>query len=159
MHTTDQQILEYNGWTLECESPLEIRHAQTGSFASGLAATAVIAELRSQVPDHPADSQQISDLADLAALCDLTCVIAEAAEKSEQADPWKDAYSLVFSDELSGRIFAMQSELRVGFTFNDPDSSYRGDVMAFVAAVKELKQSIATRQIAVVFASHFGRKD
>lgn len=31
-------ILEDNGWTIECYSPFEIRHDETGSFASGLAA-------------------------------------------------------------------------------------------------------------------------
>jgi len=31
-------LLESDGWTVECESPLEIRHAETESFASGWAA-------------------------------------------------------------------------------------------------------------------------
>lgn len=34
------QILEENGWEVECESPLEIRHSD-GSFASGQAALIV----------------------------------------------------------------------------------------------------------------------
>lgn len=33
----NNQILEENGWDVECESPLEIRHSD-GSFASGQAA-------------------------------------------------------------------------------------------------------------------------
>ena len=35
-------LLTTNGWILECESPLEIRHAETGSFATGMAAQMVI---------------------------------------------------------------------------------------------------------------------
>ncbi len=37
----DERILEGSGWTLECESPLEIRH-DDGSFASGQAARIII---------------------------------------------------------------------------------------------------------------------
>lgn len=40
-----EQLLEKEGWTLECESPLEIRHA-TGEFVCGNAATLVIESLR-----------------------------------------------------------------------------------------------------------------
>lgn len=41
MTTELQQIVEANGWTVECESPLEIRH-EDGSFATGQAARIVI---------------------------------------------------------------------------------------------------------------------
>lgn len=40
-------LLAQNGWTVECEGPLEIRHIETGSFASGLAADAVVTSLQS----------------------------------------------------------------------------------------------------------------
>lgn len=39
-------LLTRNGWTLECESPLEIRHDESGSFATGFAANLVIDNLR-----------------------------------------------------------------------------------------------------------------
>lgn len=48
MITTSEQIdalLTANGWVLECESPLEIRHTETGSFATGIAAQTVIDSL------------------------------------------------------------------------------------------------------------------
>jgi len=38
------KILEENGWCLECESPLEIRH-EDGSFASGISANYIIRAL------------------------------------------------------------------------------------------------------------------
>ena len=41
-------LLTRNAWVLECESPLEISHAESGSFASGMAARLVIDALRSQ---------------------------------------------------------------------------------------------------------------
>lgn len=45
----DEKILEKNGWTLECESPFEIRH-EDGSFATGQAARLVMERLREQEP-------------------------------------------------------------------------------------------------------------
>jgi hypothetical protein len=41
MNTKAVAALEKAGWTLECETPLEIRH-EDGSFASGQAAQLVL---------------------------------------------------------------------------------------------------------------------
>ena len=38
---TTEELLEENGWSIECQSPFEIRHVD-GSFASGNAARRVI---------------------------------------------------------------------------------------------------------------------
>jgi len=43
----DKEMLEKMGWTVECESPFEIRH-EDGSFASGQAARLVTECLREQ---------------------------------------------------------------------------------------------------------------
>ncbi len=40
------ELLEKNGWTVECESPFEIRHKETNSFASGLGAESVLYGLK-----------------------------------------------------------------------------------------------------------------
>lgn len=37
-----EQLLAHHGWTLECESPLEIRHESSNSFASGYAAALIV---------------------------------------------------------------------------------------------------------------------
>jgi endonuclease III len=42
MKKVDIKILEANGWTVECESPLEIRHEESESFATGTAAYFVL---------------------------------------------------------------------------------------------------------------------
>lgn len=39
------KVLSYYGWERECESPFEIRHTETGSFASGEAADIVCKNL------------------------------------------------------------------------------------------------------------------
>ena len=43
----DFALLNEDGWEVECESPLEIRHAD-GSFASGYAANVVVSDLKSE---------------------------------------------------------------------------------------------------------------
>lgn len=47
---TRGDVLKANGWTLECESPLEIRH-HDGSFAAGQAARMVIDMLSGESVD------------------------------------------------------------------------------------------------------------
>jgi len=42
MEKTDKEILEANGWSIDCESPFEIRHEETNSFATGYAAQIVL---------------------------------------------------------------------------------------------------------------------
>ena len=41
MRTIEVEFLKKHGWTVECESPFEIRHTD-GSFATGQAAKAVL---------------------------------------------------------------------------------------------------------------------
>lgn len=48
MDSKDVEILSMNGWELECESPFEIRHRETGSFATGIAAEIVLSVLKEQ---------------------------------------------------------------------------------------------------------------
>ncbi len=48
MNETDIKLLEVNGWTVECESPFEIRHEETGSRATGCAAELVLDSLRDE---------------------------------------------------------------------------------------------------------------
>jgi hypothetical protein len=46
MYENDKLLLEKNGWIIECESPFEIRNEETGDFASGFAAKAVLDSLK-----------------------------------------------------------------------------------------------------------------
>lgn len=43
-----KELLQKNGWIMECETPLEISHVETESFASNVAAEMVIELLRSE---------------------------------------------------------------------------------------------------------------
>ena len=42
----DIELLEENGWVVECESPFEIRYEDGGAFATGLAAQIVLDDLK-----------------------------------------------------------------------------------------------------------------
>ena len=46
MNPEDVELLEKHGWEVECESPFEIRHTETGSFATLLAADLVLMALK-----------------------------------------------------------------------------------------------------------------
>lgn len=43
-----KSLLEYNGWVVECESPFEIRHEDSGSFATGRAADIIARQLEQE---------------------------------------------------------------------------------------------------------------
>lgn len=45
MTQEDKDILDDNDWTLECESPFEIRH-ESGAFATGIAAQFILDDLK-----------------------------------------------------------------------------------------------------------------
>lgn len=49
MKFSDEQLLEKNGWIVECESPFEIRHSETNSFATGIAAELILESLKPKV--------------------------------------------------------------------------------------------------------------
>jgi len=48
MSEIDIILLEDNGWVVECESPFEISHSETESFAKGYAAQLVLDSLKNE---------------------------------------------------------------------------------------------------------------
>jgi len=48
MNEEDIKILEDAGWIVECESPFEIRHEETESFATNEAAWIVLYSIKNQ---------------------------------------------------------------------------------------------------------------
>lgn len=47
-----EQILEQNGWIIECESPFEILHEETGSVATGIAADIILDYYKTEQEDN-----------------------------------------------------------------------------------------------------------
>lgn len=46
MTKRDFELLEQSGWVVECESPFEIRHVESGSQASDIAADMILGVLQ-----------------------------------------------------------------------------------------------------------------
>lgn len=58
--TADEYFfLEQNGWTIECESPLEIRSDDGESFARGQAAECIIESIMNQLDEVKEEEEEI----------------------------------------------------------------------------------------------------
>lgn len=140
MTQDDETLLEREGWVVECQSPFEIRHTESGSFATGLAAKLVLQAVR--------EEQELAPLLNMATATALVeqfdKTVAALAEVCEQAraqgteQAWKLAFGLVFSDHGSGRVRAVLGALNIDFDYYDPDTSYEEDVLAYVTALQSL---------------------
>lgn len=125
-------MLEANGWVVECESPLEIRHAESESFASGLAANMVVDALNEVQEDLSVLFARLASLnAELQGLV------------SRQWEDWSLPYNLVFSGNLSSRIFNTVTRMGLTLSWDDPDADYADDVCAYARAVDELCRQLA----------------
>lgn len=51
-------------------------------------------------------------------------------------DPWEATYEVVFSSEVSKRVYVALSDMGQRLDYYDPDSSYEDDVLAFASAVQ-----------------------
>ena len=80
MTDRDRALLEKAGWTVECISPFEIRHKETGSFATKNAADCVLLSLL--------DEEEGGEEQDYAALRELavkTAKVVYAISRSQTA--------------------------------------------------------------------------
>lgn len=50
---------------------------------------------------------------------------------------WEIKYDLIFSKNVSRRIFTLLSELNIRLDYYDPDTSYEEDALAFANALNE----------------------
>lgn len=154
MNVTSEQeaILEENGWTVTCHSPLEISHIE-GSRACGLAAAYALPEILKDIAeqDMPIDRVKLERpssadvLAELLSLIKRMRAIADVALNSpedQKHGAWKIAYGLVFSDAGSTRIRELRKLLDVDMDYDDPNSDYDDDVLAYVHALEGLSTSL-----------------
>lgn len=143
---TDEPFLESLGWTVECQSPLEIRHFE-GSFATGFAAKVLVDYLKSEAAAEAntlPDDLSAAPVTELRALFErVENLIKVAAGRPEtDYDRWKRCFELVFCDQCSTRIRALLNELNISFDWCDPDMSYDDDVQAYGSALMRLKDEI-----------------
>ncbi len=49
MNEKDEEILEAAGWIVECYSPLEIKHEDTKSIATGIAVNLILESIKDKI--------------------------------------------------------------------------------------------------------------
>jgi hypothetical protein len=152
-----QKYLENNEWTVECESPLEVRNSE-GSFATNYAAQVLLAELHTQYKEEnnivteSDENTQLKTFEKLEKLYNIMDGYVQAAWNIEHENPptefdedrlsssafsaWDNTFTLVFSKEISHKIRDCLDELNIRMDYYDPDTSYKEDVMAYYDAVK-----------------------
>ena len=145
---SDDALLESLGWTVECQSPFEIRHTD-GDFATGFAANVLVDYLKSEAAageggDTSTGFVSATPITELLALFDcVEKLIKIAAELPEtDYDRWKRCFEFVFSDQCSTRIRALLDQLNISFDWYDPDMGYDDDVQAYGNALKRLREEI-----------------
>lgn len=50
---------------------------------------------------------------------------------------WQVKYDLIFSKNISTKIFQLFKEVNISFDYYDPDTTYEEDIKAFSSAFKE----------------------
>lgn len=163
-----EQFIEDQGWTIVCESPLELSH-EDGSFASMQAAKLALSQLNEEfldenpsyreVPEDNSLDDQESKIAELVRINNKVQSYVEKAQAQKELDEetnnnggysyeaeklWDLTYSLVFSENISRRTRALFNELNINFDYYDPDTSYEEDVRAYADALNEKVSSIKT---------------
>lgn len=122
MSITPQQRdarLEAQGWVLECESPLELRHAESGDFASGFAARVLLSELMAEEGKGPTPTGVavvlIPEFRELFERIAFVVHLSKAAFEAKEEADWKQAFRTVFSPVCAGRIHVLLDSLNIPF--------------------------------------------
>lgn len=160
LSNTDKCLFAAHGWTVEHEQPLRIRHDESGSYATLLAAHAVLGELRADWDDAPLELpaarltlreafERLSALESTARRhCDRAASTgSEDGQSAEASEAWQAAYELVFGEELSGEVSRACERLNRPLRWVDPRAGYEADTRAYCDAltkhVADLGSSLA----------------
>lgn len=157
-----EKYFEAQGWIMECESPLEIRH-EDGSFATYQAAKSVIREIQAQYneengirPESTLDDLT-SHIEEIIKINELVQGYVEKAREQKLLDEeeskkgyysdeaekmWDTNFSLVFSDHISHRVRFLLDEMNMSMDYYDPDTSYEEDVCAYADALNQKAKTL-----------------
>ncbi len=137
----DEILLTAAGWTVECQNPLELRHAD-GSFASGQAARIVLADVLSEC-GIVAKSEELQVLEERVEWIGQIAESAKVLSRNGDTNSyWASAYVLVFGKQGAQKISKLLQELDMDGQWDDPAGSYADDVQAYVRAMKEKLQRL-----------------
>lgn len=150
MKQNKYDILESLGWTVECESPFEIRH-EDGSFATQNAAKIIMSDVLKEHEETKVKVHIFEDvIADLEVINNhvqniVSNAIALDSEKKQDCErgaDWDSVFGLVFNPETSTAAFTLLENINNSLNYYDPDTSYEEDVIAFANALKEKVTSL-----------------
>jgi len=146
-------LLEANDWVVESQFPLEIRHKETDSFATKLAAHHVVSVLQAglALQLNPATAERLSPASSFSLLKTAVAQSEKYCEavwnmeptKRESTDAWRTAYTLVFTNCRSDYVSALLEVMGQHLSWYDPDSSYEEDVTSYVRALREKVLALA----------------
>ena len=139
MDNDTERLLQANGWEVECYSPLEVRHSESGSFASGLAASHVVDALRQTAATPPSSATLLQELLEL---IEEPVRVAQAAAAQGTSQAWETAYGMVFPGPRNERMQELLKQLGLRLDYYDPDTSHEEDVLAYVNALQSLRRRI-----------------
>lgn len=152
MNSEDIALLEAAGWTVECESPFEIR-TKDGSFATLEAAYIVLSHVRAEtsagaVSAETSANQTFSQLAASAieSIDDLNGAFTRAVKAYGHDDDhvgWRTLFDLTFSSAPAQKLVATVHALGLTVKWHDPDGSYRDDVSAYQLGLSQLKDELS----------------
>lgn len=142
--------LTLEGWEVECEHPLELRHAD-GSFASGQAAHLVIEHLQDSSDFSPDSTDKKlkflqSELCEINELVQnlIQRCIAGSKKLSEGDDSlWEAAFGLIFSENIHSRVTSIEAALSISFQWVDLDAGYADDVQAYARGLQEFVDKVS----------------
>lgn len=150
MKQNKYDILESLGWTVECESPFEIRH-EDGSFATQNAAKIIISDVLKEYEETKVKVHTAEDvIADLEVInsyvqnivSNALALDSEKKQDFERGADWDSVFGLVFNPETSTAAFTLLESINNPLNYYDPDTSYEEDVIAFANALKEKVASL-----------------
>lgn len=143
--------LTLEGWEVECEHPLELRH-EDGSFASGQAARLVIEYLQESNEFSPISTHKKLKLLQ-SELCEINELVQRLIQRciegsknlSEGDDSlWEAAFGLIFSENIHSRVTSIEADLSISFQWNDLDAGYADDVQSYAQGLQEFVDKVST---------------
>lgn len=131
--------------TLSPEQQAQLQQATDGNLPDSIAfaiqgARSVSKEVENSLRTHP--PRGLVNQIEIGGQNELLALAKRARNIVDTSIPWKDKYNLIFSESISKRIFAIFKLMNLGFDYDDPDSDYEDDVLAFVRALESRLQEL-----------------
>lgn len=131
--------------TLSLEQQAQLQQATDGCLPDSLAfaiqgARSISPEVENSLRTHP--PKGLVNQIELGSQNEILALAKRARNIVDSKLSWKDKYDLIFSQSISQPIFRFFKSMNLDFNYDDPDSSYEDDVLAFVRALESRLQEL-----------------